>query len=93
MLEECSKSVRKIEGRPCDEWMMGFVWAMAWGWKLLTTLPITPCGYFTTFLEQGFDLLRPDEDPPEWESLVKTATKRFCLKDEKPPVSGGETHA
>src|SRR5215475_9057345 len=24
MLEECSKSVRKIEGRPCDEWMLGF---------------------------------------------------------------------
>ena len=91
MLEECSKSVRKIEGRPPDEWMLGFVWTMAWGWKLLTTLPITPRGYFTQFLEQGFKLLRPDiEDPPEWESLVKTAIKRFRLKSTKPLQPGND---
>jgi hypothetical protein len=90
MREECSKSIPGIEGRPGDAWLLGYIWAMARGWKQLTTLPITPRGYFTRFLEQGFKLLRPDREAPDWESLIKTATQRFRLKSEKPLQPGND---
>src|SRR5262249_48757636 len=99
--EESSKSIPGIEGRPCDAWMLGYVWAMAQGWKQLTTLPITTRGRFPRFLEQGLKVLEPDRELLEWESLIKTAIQRFRLKGEKPlqpgkrpcSLSGGETHA
>jgi hypothetical protein len=84
ILEECLKSAPGIEGRPCDAWMLGYIGGMARGWQLLTTLPITPRGYFPRFLEGGLKLLLPDKETLQWDSLIKTATKRFCLKGEKP---------
>ena len=88
--EKCSKSIPGIEGRPGDTWLQGYIWAMARGWKQLTTLPITPRGYFPRFLEQGLKLLRPDRESPQWESLIKTATRRFRLKGEKPLQLGND---
>src|SRR5262249_13151417 len=85
-----SKSIPGIEGRPCDAWMLGYVWAMAQGWKQLTTLPITTRGRFPRFLEQGLKVLKPDREILEWESLIKTAIQRFRLKGEKPLQPGND---
>ena len=85
LMRDRLKATPGVGGRPCDARLLGYIWAMALGWKRLTTLSISPRGRFTGFLERGWKLVRPDRDPPnEWESLIKTATKRFHLRDENP---------
>jgi hypothetical protein len=88
--EEYLKSAGGIEGRPSDAWMLGYVREMARGWTLLTTLPITPRGYFVRFLQDGLKLLRPDKELTDLESLIKTAIKRFRLKSTKPLQPGND---
>ena len=88
--EECRKSIPGIEGRPGDAWLLGYVCKMAEGWKKLTTLSITPRGRFSRFLEEGLKLLRPSREAPAWESLIKTAIRRFRLKDDEPLQPGDD---
>jgi hypothetical protein len=52
---------------------------MAVGWRNLITAPVSPYGYFPTFLRQGLKVLQHIE-PIEFPSLIKTAIKRFTIK-------------
>jgi hypothetical protein len=89
--EECGKPVPGVKGRSSDAWRLGFIWAMAMGWKELTHRPCAARGFFERFVQNGFKLLKPDDTgPDDWRSLIETAQRRFCLDDEKPLRPGDD---
>jgi hypothetical protein len=78
--ETCIEPLPGAMGRPSNDWLLGFIWRMAVGYRELTTAKISPRGHFPRFLRHGLISLGPDNDPGELESLIKTAIERFQMK-------------
>jgi hypothetical protein len=83
----------KTTGHPSNAWLLGFIWGMGSAWRQLTAANISSSGRFPRFLQAGFDsVLKPKDVPenPEWETLVKTAIRRFGMKRKKwlEPIAG-----
>jgi len=78
--ETCIEPLQGSMGRPSNDWLLGFIWRMAVGYREMTTAKISPRGHFPRFLRHGLISLGPDNDPGELESLIKTAIARFQMK-------------